>query len=1141
MLLKINLLKNHDLQLTRIKVFYIFLFFAFSFPIHSQVNQNGIPLIKNYSPDEYRAHSQNWSIVQDKRGLMYFANNFGLLQYDGANWKLYINEISSELRSLAVDDYGTIYYGGAQDFGIMVPDSIGNLEYKSIYKIYNSGEADFNLIWNIKIVGGFAFFQSNEKIFRVKVPINLSKTENIKNKITVFEPEKAFHWSFNVYNKLYVREFEKGLLVLDGDKLKLVPGGEVFANERVYAMLPYQNGKILICSREGGLYIFDPEATSKAITKFECSANPLLIESQIYGGVELPNYNYAISTLNSGVIIIDKSGNIIEQLNVKSGLPDQQITSIYADNILGNLWFASNENGIFNANFGSPFREWNRKNGLNGVVVDIVRFKNKIYVATGNGVFYLDENKSGLSAFEPIAEIPYESWDLQYFKSVNAKDDELLVATSEGIFEIKDGKGKSIINNGRVFQLLQSSINPNKVFVGYENGFGSIEFNNISKKWNFLGKNDSVNRSIKSIYEKPDGKIYLGTAGSGIILLKDLFDKKPLIIEKAQGLPLEGSEFKVYQIKDDIVFASQKGLFLYKEKEQKALPYLKFGDQFSGKSIGVSSILKVENEYWLSVYTNDLNEGESSIKYDITKLKEDGNTYVKEDGFAKIIPQKLPLALYHDGDFIWVSNDKGLYKFDKTTKKDYNKSFNINIFKVSTEVDTLFEGTFYEQRESNVFILLKQSEHLKPELTYENNNIVFECSAMFYEQEDKMEYSYRLIGATDKWSNWTNESKKSYTNLAPKHYRFEIRARNIYGAVSNINSYEFSVLPPWYMTNWAYFLFICTAVLFVWLIVKLNIRRLQLDKIKLEGIIDERTAEIRQKNVVLEQQKEEITAQRDEIEIQKDKVTLQKDQIEEQKKNITDSILYASKIQIALLPPEPVLDELLPEHFILWKPRDIVSGDFYWTSKKNNKTVLVAADCTGHGVPGAFMSMLGISYLNEIMNKFEDIRAGQILDELKASVKTALRQTGKDHETKDGMDMALCIFDFDAMQMEYAGAYNSLLLIRDNEVFKFDADRMPIGIYIKERDNFKNHVIEMKKGDNFYIHSDGYVDQFGGDKGNKLMTRKFKELLLENHKKPSIEQKIALEEFLIEWTSHKNEIGETYKQLDDILIIGVKI
>ncbi|NJO90286.1 MAG: SpoIIE family protein phosphatase [Chloroflexia bacterium] len=327
-----------------------------------------------------------------------------------------------------------------------------------------------------------------------------------------------------------------------------------------------------------------------------------------------------------------------------------------------------------------------------------------------------------------------------------------------------------------------------------------------------------------------------------------------------------------------------------------------------------------------------------------------------------------------------------------------------------------------------------------------------------------------------KWSKWSNETKFPFTNLSPGDYRFEVKAKNIYGKESNIASYEFTILPPWYMTIWAYFLFIIVAIGFVWLIVRLNVRRLKKDKERLERIVKERTAEIRMKNAELEQQKEEILAQRDEIEAQRDHVMEQKEQIEvqhnmilEQTKSITDSIHYASRIQEALLPPEEILNEVLPEHFILYKPRDIVSGDFYWASTKNNRTIIVAADCTGHGVPGAFMSMLGISFLNEIINKFERLQANQILNELKESVKKSLRQTGKEHEAKDGMDIALCIIDFEKMEMEFSGAYNSLLLIRDNEMIKYDADRMPVGIYVKDRGSFTNHVIQMKKGDNYYI------------------------------------------------------------------------
>ncbi|MDF1549593.1 MAG: SpoIIE family protein phosphatase, partial [Bacteroidales bacterium] len=159
----------------------------------------------------------------------------------------------------------------------------------------------------------------------------------------------------------------------------------------------------------------------------------------------------------------------------------------------------------------------------------------------------------------------------------------------------------------------------------------------------------------------------------------------------------------------------------------------------------------------------------------------------------------------------------------------------------------------------------------------------------------------------------------------------------------------------------------------------------------------------------------------------------------------------------------------------------------------------------------------------------------------KENIKKSLRQTGKDNEAKDGMDMALCILDTEKMQMEFSGAFNSLLLIRDNQIIKYDADRMPVGIYVKDRGSFTNHIIDMKKGDNYYIFSDGYIDQFGGEKGTKLMTKRFKELLLKNHQKPAEEQKKELEDFLNYWQSFKNEDGEPHRQLDDILVIGIKI
>lgn len=1111
-----------------------------AFTLNAQINKNGIPLIRNYNPEVYGASSQNWAITRDNRGLMYFGNNFGLVQYDGHYWRLFVNESSSSnIRSLGVDNQGLVYYGASQDFGVMLPDTLGNLRHTSLYKIFSDTDPDFNDIWCINKVGNEMFFQAKEKIFRLKLPFIPLKPELTRKNLSVILPENGFHWSFSVYNRFYVREFGKGLMVLKNDKLELVPDGQIFANERIYAMLPYPENRILICTREKGLYVFDPAKTEQSVDKLECEANSLIIESQLYGGAAMENNCYALSTLNNGIIIIDHHGKVLEHLNMQSSLPDQQVLSVFSDTGSGNLWFATNESGIFNVNTGSPFRIWNKTNGLNGVVSDIVRFRGKIYVATSIGVFMLDETKPGFSGFQPVNGLMAECWDLLVFKTGKSEEDKLLAATANGIFEIKGVQANQLIGEGYIFQLSQSKTIPERLYIGYYDGFGAVDYNPKLKKWGEAFRNTSVNHTIRHIFEKDDGMIFLGTHVSGFIKLKEMFDFKPLIIDSAQGLPLNGSDFKVFSIDNEIVFSSYNGLFKYLEDSNKVVPYTKFGEELSNSDLGVFNMQEDEDGYWVSCYSNKLKK---SNWQGVIKLKRQDGGYVTEESFLKIIPQKIALAMLNDSNYFWLANEKGIFKFDKYKRKDYNRTFITNILKVSTTEDSvLFAGTFYNQSDTSFNVTQSQTINFRPVLKYKDNQVTIEYAASFFEQEENILYSYRLVGLTDKWSKWSIETKFPFTNLPPGDYRFEVKGKNIYGTISEPVFFEFTILPPWYRTIVAYIGFGLAVILLVWLIVWLNIKRLKRDKERLEGIVAERTTEIRMKNAELEQQKEEILAQRDEIEVQRDQVTRQKEMIEEQNKNITDSIHYASRIQEALLPPVQLLDELFPKHFVMFKPRDIVSGDFYWASRKGNKSIIVAADCTGHGVPGAFMSMLGISFLNEIINKFEMLHANQILDELKANVKKSLRQTGKDNEAKDGMDMALCIIDYDNMLMEYAGAYNSLLMIRDNEIVKFEADRMPIGIYLKEKEGFTNHIIELKPGDNFYLHSDGYIDQFGGEQGNKLMVKRFRELLLQNHHKTVDEQKKTLEEFMKHWLSFRGKTGESFKQIDDILVIGIQI
>ncbi len=258
--------------------------------------------------------------------------------------------------------------------------------------------------------------------------------------------------------------------------------------------------------------------------------------------------------------------------------------------------------------------------------------------------------------------------------------------------------------------------------------------------------------------------------------------------------------------------------------------------------------------------------------------------------------------------------------------------------------------------------------------------------------------------------------------------------------------------------------------------------------------------------------------------------------ITEQKKEITDSIEYASRIQNAMLPPGDYIDGLLPERFIIYKPRDIVSGDFYYITEKDGKVICVIADCTGHGVPGAFMSMLGISFLNEIISKHRDLpHSNEILEELRAHVIKSMHQTGKMGESKDGMDLALYIMDMEARKMEFSGANNSLWIFRNGEMIEKRADKMPIGIYYSLDNNaFSRHDIELQQGDAVYAFSDGYYDQFGGPLQKKFMIKNFRELLKKIHRKPMKEQQRILVETLEEW------MADT-AQVDDILVVGVRV
>jgi serine phosphatase RsbU (regulator of sigma subunit) len=284
-------------------------------------------------------------------------------------------------------------------------------------------------------------------------------------------------------------------------------------------------------------------------------------------------------------------------------------------------------------------------------------------------------------------------------------------------------------------------------------------------------------------------------------------------------------------------------------------------------------------------------------------------------------------------------------------------------------------------------------------------------------------------------------------------------------------------------------------------------------------------------NIKLEEKNRTISSQKDEIEKQRDLAAAQRDQIGYQKRHIEDSIMYAKRIQTALIPSLELFSDKL-EHFVLYKPLAIVSGDFYWVSSRTNPQIIISADCTGHGVPGAFMSMLGVTLLNEIINGRNIIMPDQIIENLRLGIIKSLKQVADEDSIKDGMDIAVCLIDFEKNILWFAGANNPLYLVRNGELIHYRGDKMPVAIHYK-MDPFTLHKIDLQKGDAFYIFSDGYADQFGGPKQKKFMSMQLRETLVSMAGMPMLKQGEKLNEIFEEWR------GDS-PQIDDVTLIGVR-
>lgn len=1066
--------------------------------------EHGNLLIRWFKDQEYRGSEQNWAIVQDARGLIYVGNNEGgVLEYDGERWRRILVPENRIVRSLAVGTTGVVYVGLVGDFGCLVPDHRGVLQYTSLRKKIEEPIDNFSDVYKTYSLGNTLYFCTSNYIFSYDEGERRVRVHTI--------PPMHVFLSFNLGDQLGVTSFSDTLLCFAGkqfEKQTLAFPYEV-KERQIYGMLPLGGDTVLMAMNTCRFYYLlrnTGEVKEVAPNWGGAALRSLQAEEAIpYALKRCPNGNIGVGFIFSedvAYVELSPSGKVELVSGISSGLSDP-----YAMDLLhstdGSLWLSQN-NGITKIEQQSAVRKFDESNGINGAVLDIQRFDGELYVGTMSGVQKLVE-RDGLWKFESISGINQPVWDLLPYYNPQTGGRTLVALGMYALYSIRNDRVTQFATSDKDVQfggfvLCDTKVDARTLYVGTPTGIVNLYLENsgIWTKRPFFPKD--ISDEVRSLVLDFKNTLWAGTLTNGVYVVRNVDSDHPELrhIDEHCGLPTMVNN-EVFFLNEDVYVGTEKGLMHYDwAKDTLTRVDADAKPQYLSRIAGLRNRVVLQRynaeaeEYYISM---GLVDGRGQISGDDTKP------------FARFPKQWCDKIYWDDDNSLWFAYASRLFNYDFSVKRDYEKPFRVFVRKVhAVRADTvLFGGTHFVLQDSVYRILADQTENPELRLPYRENSLNFEVGVDFFEGEG-VEYSYRLRNSGDDWTKWERKADIRYMNIAPGNYEFQVRARNIYQVESNVATFKFVVNPPFYRTIWAYIIYVLLLVALVYGIIRWNMRRVMAEKRRLEQLVDERTAE----------------------------VVAQKEHIEEQNKEIINSINYASKIQRAVLPTPEMVKELFPDSFLLFLPRDVVSGDFYWMREVGGKKICVIADCTGHGVPGGFMSMLGATFLDQVVNSLPELHTDEILNRLRAAVIKKLRQTDQIGSNKDGMDLAIYILDEQRKTVEYSGANNPLIIIRNGEVLQYKADKMPIAIYLKGDLPFTRTEIELQPGDVLYTFSDGYEDQFGGPQNRKFMIKRLKELLAEIAPQDMDVQREILDRTLIDWQG-------SYSRTDDVIVFGLRI
>lgn len=829
----------------------IILILLLIFPIlgFAQIKRIGVPNILNYPKAEYRAGTQNWGVAQDPNGFMYFANNLGLLRFDGLNWDMYNVSSTSNVRSVCIDDDGVIYIGMDDDFGIFDPASEHGPVFKSLLNKLPENITETDVIWKIYNTQYGIVFQSYQYLFIYK-----------DDKIDIIKPQKAFYYSFYINNRLFFHEPGVGLYEYINGFVNKVPWADELKDHEIQSMVSFFDNHLLIGTSQSGWF----EYKNGKLNKWDVPANAQTENDVLFCGIKLDGNNLAIGTILNGLIIANSDGEIIQHLNLNNGLQNNTILSLCNDRS-GNLWLGL-DNGIDYIELNSPISYTSRSENI-GTGYCAVIHNNLLYLGTNQGLFtkkFSTFGEDNTEAFKIIPGTEGQVWSLQVLNG------QLLCGHNLGTFAINGRDAHPINDEPGLWTFIQLKDEPNYAIGGSFNGILLFHFED--GQWKFQNKIKGFGVSSRFLSEDRDGNIWVSHGAIGVYRVtlnaqRDSATNVTLYGAK-DGLPIDLMNI-LLKFDNTWYISTVDGLYNYNAATDRFEKNKSLNEIFPPNNRLKYIEKDFQGNYWY-IAENEVGvlhkNDDTSYTRITTPFQQLRNRLVREWEFLYV----------YDLNNVFFATENGFAHYSSRIVTSYNQPFKCFI----TQVDV-----------PNLDTIVYPVQGREPiEFPFHKNAFRFRFSAPFYQNPEQLEFSYFIDNYSDSWSAWSNDNYRDLTNLPENDYVFRVKARNSFGIESNEATFSFVITPPWHRSKTATYIYILIVFVIVVIIAWLINRRFEKSRQK-ERKKHEKTLRKKEK----EFHEQALIAEKEIIRLKNEKLQAEKLSLDKELANQTLSIVNKNK------------------------------------------------------------------------------------------------------------------------------------------------------------------------------------------------------------------------------------------------------